>query len=107
MAAALGEAGSGCPFLCLSWWAFLRVGEASIRVADAGMPTAPVFWASKKGKVGRYRRRWSVWVKKWGAWEQKWSKGQGGGGGYWRRVPWSPGGAGPASSTPAFKPKSS
>ena len=60
----VGEPG-GRPMVALmslSWFAFLRVGEAaSIRVADIRGEKALGFRATKRGIIGRRWRRWSEW----------------------------------------------
>ena len=62
--------------MCLSWFAFLRVGEAaSIRVADIRGEKALGFWATKRGIIGRRWRRWSEWSRAWGEYLREYTKG--------------------------------
>ena len=74
----LGEPG-GRPMvalMCLSWFAFLRVGEAaSIRVADIRGEKALGFRATKRGIIGRRWRRWSEWSRAWGEYLHKYTPG--------------------------------
>ena len=62
--------------MCLSWFAFLRVGEAaSIRVADIRGEKALGFWATKRGIIGRRWRRWSEWSQARGGYLRDYTKG--------------------------------
>ena len=62
--------------MCLSWFAFLRVAEAaSVRAADVRGDKALGFRATKRGKAGRWWRRWSEWSRAWGDFLRDWTKG--------------------------------
>ena len=61
------EAHGGADVADVSWFAFLRVGDAaSICVADIRGEKALGFWATKRGIVGQRWRRWSKWSGAWG-----------------------------------------
>ena len=62
--------------MCLSWFAFLRVGEAaSIRAADIRGEKALGFWAIKRWMIGRKWRRWLEWSRAWGEYLRKYTQG--------------------------------
>ena len=62
--------------MCLSLFAFLRVGEAaSIRVAYIRGGETLGFSATKRGIIGRRWRRWSKWSMAWGEYLRKYTKG--------------------------------
>ena len=62
--------------MCLSWFAFLRVGEASsIWVADVRGEKVLGFCATDLGIIGRCWCRWSEWSGAWGAFLQGYTEG--------------------------------
>ena len=59
--------------MCLSWFAFLRVGEAATtRLADILGEKA---LATKRGIIGRRWHSWSEWSKAWGGYLREYTKG--------------------------------